>query len=202
MAPHAAFAEPFLLLAMSLATIFTGVLSNIQLTSYNRANSKLSLEFSGPSTIQYTLMARISTGNVVCGGYCGSFPTCIGFSFRESSPDTIICKLASNASQVNQVTTQGTLYWKKPVGMCLTVCDRALSLSSQLSAGLVRQFSVDVVHYYTVNRTILENLLQISENEVQLNLYLRTELVKNGCTYCEKYLYRDMDFHRLTCEVV
>ncbi len=37
---------------------------------------------------------------------------------------------------------------------------------------------------------------------MQLNLYFHTQLVKDGCTYCEKYLNRDMDFHRLTCEVV
>jgi hypothetical protein len=37
---------------------------------------------------------------------------------------------------------------------------------------------------------------------VQLNLYLRTKLVKNGCTYCEKYLNEGMDSHRLTCDVV
>jgi hypothetical protein len=37
---------------------------------------------------------------------------------------------------------------------------------------------------------------------IQSNLYLRTQLDKNGCTYCEKYLNRGMDSHRLTCEVV
>ncbi len=36
----------------------------------------------------------------------------------------------------------------------------------------------------------------------QSNLYLRTQLVKNGCTYCKKYSNRGMDSHRLTCEVV
>jgi hypothetical protein len=38
--------------------------------------------------------------------------------------------------------------------------------------------------------------------QVQSNLYLRTQLVKNGCTYCEKYLNRGMDSHRLTCKDV
>jgi hypothetical protein len=33
-------------------------------------------------------------------------------------------------------------------------------------------------------------------------MYLRTQLVKNGCTYCEKYLNRVVDSYRLTCEVV
>ncbi len=37
---------------------------------------------------------------------------------------------------------------------------------------------------------------------LQLNLYLHTQLVKNGCTYCEKYLNWGMDSHRLTCEMV
>jgi hypothetical protein len=32
----------------------------------------------------------------------------------------------------------------------------------------------------------------------QSNLHLRTQLVKNGCTYCEKYLNQGTDFHRLT----
>jgi hypothetical protein len=36
----------------------------------------------------------------------------------------------------------------------------------------------------------------------QSNLDLRTQLVKNGCIYCKKYLNRGMDSHRLTCEVV
>jgi hypothetical protein len=35
-----------------------------------------------------------------------------------------------------------------------------------------------------------------------LNLYLCSQLVKSGCTYCEKYLNQDMDFLRLTYEVV
>ncbi len=39
-------------------------------------------------------------------------------------------------------------------------------------------------------------------NWVQSNLYLRTQLVKIGCTYSEKYLNQGMDPHRLTCEVV
>jgi hypothetical protein len=39
-------------------------------------------------------------------------------------------------------------------------------------------------------------------NQVQSYLYLRTQLVKNGCTYCKKYLIQNMDFHRLACEVV
>ncbi len=38
--------------------------------------------------------------------------------------------------------------------------------------------------------------------ELHSNLYLRTQLVKNGYTYCEKYLNQDMDVHRLICEVV
>jgi hypothetical protein len=34
-------------------------------------------------------------------------------------------------------------------------------------------------------------------------LYSRTQLVKNGCTYCEKYVNPSgTDSHRLTCEVV
>jgi hypothetical protein len=37
---------------------------------------------------------------------------------------------------------------------------------------------------------------------IQSNLYLRTQLVKNGCTYCKKYLNQGMDSHRLTREVV
>ncbi len=38
--------------------------------------------------------------------------------------------------------------------------------------------------------------------KLQSNLDLRTQLVKNGCTYCQKYLNRGMDSHRLPCEVV
>jgi hypothetical protein len=38
--------------------------------------------------------------------------------------------------------------------------------------------------------------------DIQSNLDLRTQLVKNGCTYCEKYLNRGLDSHRLPCEVV
>ncbi len=34
-----------------------------------------------------------------------------------------------------------------------------------------------------------------SSPRLQSNLYLRTQLVKNGCTYCEKYLNQDMNFH-------
>jgi hypothetical protein len=33
---------------------------------------------------------------------------------------------------------------------------------------------------------------------VQLYLYLPTQLVKNGCTYCKRYLNQNMDFHTLT----
>jgi hypothetical protein len=40
------------------------------------------------------------------------------------------------------------------------------------------------------------------KRKIQWNHYLHTQLVKNGCTYCEMYLNQDMDFHRLTCEVV
>ncbi len=40
--------------------------------------------------------------------------------------------------------------------------------------------------------------------QVQSYVYLRTQLVKDGCscTYCEKYLNRNMDFHRRTSAVV
>jgi hypothetical protein len=41
-----------------------------------------------------------------------------------------------------------------------------------------------------------------SETPIQSNLYIRTQLVKNGCTYCKKYLNQGMDSHRLTREVV
>ncbi len=37
---------------------------------------------------------------------------------------------------------------------------------------------------------------------LQLNLDLRTQLVKNGCVYCKTYLNQDMDSHRLACEVI
>jgi hypothetical protein len=42
----------------------------------------------------------------------------------------------------------------------------------------------------------------IESLRIQSYLYLHTQLVKNGCTYCEKYLNQNMDFHRLTCEVI
>jgi hypothetical protein len=39
----------------------------------------------------------------------------------------------------------------------------------------------------------------MARESVRSNLYLRTQLVKNGCTDCdEKYLNRSMDSHRLT----
>ncbi len=38
--------------------------------------------------------------------------------------------------------------------------------------------------------------------EIQPNLYLRTQLVEDGCTSREKYLNCDVNFHGLTCEVV
>jgi hypothetical protein len=35
---------------------------------------------------------------------------------------------------------------------------------------------------------------------MQSNLYLCTQLVKNGCTYCKKYLNQGMDSDRLHVE--
>ncbi len=45
------------------------------------------------------------------------------------------------------------------------------------------------------------NVMGVKLIFLQSNLYLHTQLVKNGCTYFEKYLNRGMDSHRLTCEV-
>jgi hypothetical protein len=36
----------------------------------------------------------------------------------------------------------------------------------------------------------------------QLYLCLRTQWVKNGCNYCKEYLNQNLDFGRLTCELV
>jgi hypothetical protein len=41
-----------------------------------------------------------------------------------------------------------------------------------------------------------------SKISLQSNLYLRTQLVKNGRTYYKKYLNQGMDSHNLTCKVV
>ncbi len=43
---------------------------------------------------------------------------------------------------------------------------------------------------------------KMNSYQLQSNFYLRTQLVKNDCTYCKKYLNRGIDSHRLTCEVV
>ncbi len=43
---------------------------------------------------------------------------------------------------------------------------------------------------------------QVMTLRIQSNLYLRTQLVKNGCTYCKKYSNWGTDSHRHTCEVV
>jgi hypothetical protein len=59
-------------------------------------------------------------------------------------------------------------------------------------------------HSFQLLRTILTNskIELHAHHQVQSNLDLRTQLVKNGCTYCKKYLNRGMDSHRLPCEVV
>ncbi len=78
--------------------------------------------------------------------------------------------------------------------------------------GQLRARAVDVsvlapsANHMRINRPVDPRQFRVkcslSLTTVKPLLYLRTQLVKNGCTYCEKYLYRDMDFHRLTCEVV
>ncbi len=50
--------------------------------------------------------------------------------------------------------------------------------------------------------TLSLNCILICQINIQSNIYLHTQLVKNGCTYCKKYLNWNMDHHRLTCEVV
>ncbi len=57
---------------------------------------------------------------------------------------------------------------------------------------------------FKINKAVVKksSILYCSYRPVQLNVYLRTQLVKNNCTYCEKYSNQDMDFHSLTCEVV
>jgi hypothetical protein len=47
-----------------------------------------------------------------------------------------------------------------------------------------------------------KRLLKRETYVIQLNLFLHTQFVKNGCTYCQMYLNRDMDFHRLTSAVL
>jgi hypothetical protein len=49
---------------------------------------------------------------------------------------------------------------------------------------------------------IIRSRFLLLPDQLQSYLYLRTQLVKNGCTYCEKCWNLNMNFHWLTCKVV
>jgi hypothetical protein len=84
---------------------------------------------------------------------------------------------------------------------CFATPDSSVSGTRLLFLFYRHKIEENSVTYYS--QIIYNNIWHTwMESHIQLNLDLRTQLARNGCTYCEKYSNQGMDSHRLTCEVV
>ncbi len=118
---NSAFEFSMLLVILLTVTFPAAAQTMTLMQGFKRAKSE-NVEFSGPNTVQRTLIAQGKTKDLVCGRLCSS-PACIGFSSRAASPDTINCTLASNTSKVNQVATKSNAYWKITASKCVNTND-------------------------------------------------------------------------------